>query len=361
MRHGRTVTGVQVRPFPWDGLPELRRATLQVRRSARRALDGVVDPVLLDRALRELFDLELQGYGEIHAHSAAGTPPSLGADVQLKARGAQLGLSVEPALVAWIVSRAVGRPSRIDDGAPLDAALRGAWTSIVAELCRRAASEDPALVSPGEGPGPAWQIDFWVRVGGSAFRGRCSVIPTNAGDDRPLRLDRRSALPIALPVVVARVKTTAALLQSLRPGDALLFAESGEPGQQLLSHCELCSEHATCSLRLEQREGGLVLLGVGRVDYEVDMTSEPKDDEQDDGLTIEDAIVNAPVEVRIELGAVTLSAAQWLQLRPGDVVTTDLPVGCRATLRVGGKAVANGSLVNVEGQLGVKIEQLAHD
>lgn len=345
-----------VRPFPWNELPAIERAAIEVRRAARATLRELVDAQLLTDALKELFDLELQGFGEIGARPIAGPPGSLGADVQLKANRARLTLSVEPALVAWIVSRAVGRPSRIDDNSKIDDALQGAWTAVIAELCRRSARTEAARPAAAADDEPIWQIDFWVRLEGSAFRGRCSMSmrPQNS---QTRAWDPHSALPLRLPRVLARVPASVSQLASLSVGDALLFAEA--PAQQPLSCCELCAPQSPYRVELGEREGGLVLLGIRRVDYEEAMTSEANSD--DEQPTVEDAIADAPVEVRVELGSVTLSAAEWLALSPGDVVTTELPIGSHAVLRVGKKAIASGVLVNVEGQLGVKIEQLARD
>ncbi len=91
------------------------------------------------------------------------------------------------------------------------------------------------------------------------------------------------------------------------------------------------------------------------------MTSNPtvKDQNATSAVSAEppalDVVMEAPVVVHIEIGSVTLPAQQWLGLRLGDVVTSQLPVGRPVTLRVAEQAVAEGELVSVDGQVGVRI------
>jgi type III secretion protein Q len=74
-----------------------------------------------------------------------------------------------------------------------------------------------------------------------------------------------------------------------------------------------------------------------------------------------DTIEQAPVVVRVELGSVTMSVAQWLDLSPGEVLTTDIPLGAPAVLRVAGRELASGELVNVDGRVGVRIKTIRRD
>jgi flagellar motor switch/type III secretory pathway protein FliN len=70
------------------------------------------------------------------------------------------------------------------------------------------------------------------------------------------------------------------------------------------------------------------------------------------------AALDAPLIVRIEMGAVTLPARQWAEVAPGDVLRTGRRIADPVTLRVAGHSVARGELVNVEGELGVRIREL---
>jgi flagellar motor switch/type III secretory pathway protein FliN len=67
------------------------------------------------------------------------------------------------------------------------------------------------------------------------------------------------------------------------------------------------------------------------------------------------AVGEVPVVVRVEIGEARMAAREWAALRPGDVVALGRRVGESVTLRVGGVPVARGDLVDVEGEVGVRI------
>ena len=65
-----------------------------------------------------------------------------------------------------------------------------------------------------------------------------------------------------------------------------------------------------------------------------------------------------PVEVVCELGRVTMSGRELLELRPGAVLPVGRPLAGPIDLTVGGRVVARGELVDVEGEIGVRITQI---
>ena len=76
---------------------------------------------------------------------------------------------------------------------------------------------------------------------------------------------------------------------------------------------------------------------------------------------LESAVLDAPVVVRVEIGAVSLAARQWAALKPGDVLQTGRRIAEPVTLRIAGREVARGDLVSVEGELGVRIRELGRE
>jgi len=70
-----------------------------------------------------------------------------------------------------------------------------------------------------------------------------------------------------------------------------------------------------------------------------------------------DALEDAPVVVRVELGVVELPAREWAALADGDVLAIGRKLGDPAVLRVGGVEVARGELVQVDGEYGVRIRR----
>jgi flagellar motor switch/type III secretory pathway protein FliN len=66
-----------------------------------------------------------------------------------------------------------------------------------------------------------------------------------------------------------------------------------------------------------------------------------------------------PVELSLELGRVVLSAAEVLALAPGAVVTVPRPTGGLVDVVAGGRVVARGELVDVEGGIGVRVTEIS--
>lgn len=67
----------------------------------------------------------------------------------------------------------------------------------------------------------------------------------------------------------------------------------------------------------------------------------------------------ALVDVRAEVGRMTVTLGQLRRLGEGQVVEFDAPVEHPVILRVGSKAVATGELVDVGGRVGVRIVAMA--
>ena len=68
-----------------------------------------------------------------------------------------------------------------------------------------------------------------------------------------------------------------------------------------------------------------------------------------------DVLASAPIEIVAELGRVVLRADELVALEPGSILTFGRPSPTRIDLRVGDHRWAAGELVNVEGQIGVRL------
>jgi flagellar motor switch/type III secretory pathway protein FliN len=62
-----------------------------------------------------------------------------------------------------------------------------------------------------------------------------------------------------------------------------------------------------------------------------------------------------PVVVRVEIGTAEMRAREWAALREGDVIPLGRPVADPVVLRVGGVELARGELVEMEGEVAVRI------
>jgi type III secretion system YscQ/HrcQ family protein len=65
-----------------------------------------------------------------------------------------------------------------------------------------------------------------------------------------------------------------------------------------------------------------------------------------------------PVEIVCEIGRVTMSGRELIELVPGAVIPLARPLSGPIDLTVAGRLVARGELVDVEGDLGVRISEV---
>ena len=77
----------------------------------------------------------------------------------------------------------------------------------------------------------------------------------------------------------------------------------------------------------------------------------------EEGDALVSAVGDIPVIVRVEIGEATMAARDWATLAPGDVIALGRRVGERVSVRVGGVVVARGELVDIEGQIGVRLTE----
>ena len=66
---------------------------------------------------------------------------------------------------------------------------------------------------------------------------------------------------------------------------------------------------------------------------------------------------DVPVLVRVEIGEAVLPAREWAALGRGDVIALRRPVGHPVVLRVEGVPLARGELVEIDGEVGVRISE----
>ena len=58
------------------------------------------------------------------------------------------------------------------------------------------------------------------------------------------------------------------------------------------------------------------------------------------------------------IGRITLSAREVLDLRPGTVLPVGRPLAGPVDLTAGGRVIARGELVDVEGEIGVRVSEV---
>ncbi|HSO37371.1 MAG TPA: FliM/FliN family flagellar motor switch protein, partial [Labilithrix sp.] len=163
--------------------------------------------------------------------------------------------------------------------------------------------------------------------------------------------------PLALPLVIASTLATRADVAGLAIGDA--FVPTGlrlEPqeGGALVGPVALVAPRGERGLAADLAAGGqLVVRGLLESHpWEREMSS---DERAADAITTVEVLEDAPVVVRVELGTVEMTARDWAALGTGDVVALGRKLGDGAVLRVGGIEVARGELVQLDGEMAVRI------
>jgi flagellar motor switch/type III secretory pathway protein FliN len=360
---------VNARPFPLASLERLTRAEVEAGAKLRRVLRTTVRVDAFAAALAEVVALPVSvvDRGVRRADPTKSAESSVAILVATAEGGATGLVEVEAALAAKIAAAAIGRPApRITDTArPAPAELCGAAAAIFLTASRRAHA-GRALRIVAAGPAARLARDFaaangdattaWLTivVGEDAFDARVTVAASAvpAADASVDVLASLGEAPIALPLVVATCLSTRAELRALVVGDAFLVPKGTlrEAGGLLVGAAALVPARAERGLGADLAEGGRLVLR-GRVEsfpWERAIT--------DDTVTKTlEVLEDAPVVVRVELGAVEMKAGEWAALGPGDVIALGRRVGDPAVLRVSGVEVARGELVQVEGDFGVRI------
>lgn len=385
-----TVTRVDPRfaaePFPFAALPSFTRA--EVGAAARLARVGRthVDLEALENVASELLG------GSVRAKildwrpsaSGRGADDSVGVifePASARSAAARFLVELDGALGAAVAARAVRQNApRVHDPSKVVApAVAGAVAAVLSAIARRAHAGSPLRVIAA-GPGAVLARDLAAAAGatttatlsvtieGEVFGARCAV-PDAAEVALPrpalstATLVELGDVPLSLPIVIATTLASRADLDALSPGDAFVPTEvsvTAPPGSTaLVGPVALVAPHAERGLGADLAEDTrLVLRGPSEShpwDVEKISVATKTSSNTSSPEPVASALDDAPVVVRVELGALEMKAREWADLGPGDVVTLGRKLGEPAILRVGGVELARGELVQVEGEMAVRI------
>jgi flagellar motor switch protein FliM len=268
-------------------------------------------------------------------------------------------LSVEAGFGARLVDAALGGAGTPRSVRAIGPAERG----VLAGLLGGGLEPLGAAIGLGSGPPPtggAAPISFLVETRAGAG----SIALELDGPAPPPRLDgarlrRRAArLPIALRVELAATRLRGVEVAGLAPGDAVVFDGilsqafgSETPWRVALAVGAGAADGHAAPIQIDVK-GKLTVVGGFQarrreLDQEIDMEPTGTSD-------VTTVLGAAPIEVVAELGRITLRGDELLGLAPGAVLT--LPGGRGdVSLRVGGELFAEGEIVDVDGELGVRI------
>lgn len=180
-----------------------------------------------------------------------------------------------------------------------------------------------------------------------------------------MRLDDLGDVTLSLPIVAAASVAPRRETLDLGVGDVWMpgagwFGDARD-ARALAGSAVLAAPSSHRGVAVgHSEEGRIVLLG-GVVALAPDAPDprrgdDPSMSEQKD--TLDSVLLDSEVVIRVEVGTVSLTAREWAAMRPGDVLETGLRIAEPVVLRIGGREVARGELVSVDGELGVKISEL---
>jgi len=154
-------------------------------------------------------------------------------------------------------------------------------------------------------------------------------------------------------------------LAGLTTGDAWLAGAGLWIDRSGAGRGVLTSPSAERGVRVDLAPDGTIVVGDDDVVLDADVEnsdfSEGSDmsaSKGDGSNALTEAALDAPVVVRIEIGSVSMSAREWAALRPGDVIESGRRINEPVVLRVAGREVARGELVDVEGEIGVRVREI---
>lgn len=347
-------------PYPWNTLEHVPRATARLAARARRQVQAVLDPSRIASALGELTQSEVSIVVQRVGSSRPGRKPQTELGFELGDTGVRCTLAMEPELATKALTRVLRRPLGLTERGRLDDSLSGALHALVFQVARGSGARALLhLLETSEVRARANEVfvEASVLLDGTAYQvvAALELGELNAAPARSL--PELGELPIGLQVVVGWSLAERAALADFVPGNAwfpgpgLWLDPSGAGAVALAAPTQDQGLGATLS-----REGQIVLRA-GSVPLLPDAGELMADSEKPEASLI-DAVLDSPVVVRIEIGAVTMSAREWAELGPGDVIESGRRVAEPVVLRVAGREVARGELVNLEGELGVRIREL---
>jgi flagellar motor switch/type III secretory pathway protein FliN len=335
--------------YPWGALEPVSRAAVQVAAGTRQALAANAERIAL--ALGELLELPCE---LVVRRSVLGRAPALGQTLWLSRETLALGVLVEPALAAFLAARVLRRSEALSDPeAPLSPTLAGLIGALAVETARRSGIATTLLGAPPVGE-EALLVDVTLLLDGRPFSLSVFVVGAATRAGQP-RLEQLGSLTLRLPLVVANVALARQELLGLELGGALMLGEAASIDVTGAGHGILVGPHSERGIRVDLRPDGRLVVGEAT---EARLSVERDNPNQNDGETLTDVLLETPVVVRVELGAVSMSAREWARLGTGDVIETGQRIAEPVVLRIAGREVGRGELVNVDGQVGVRIQKL---
>lgn len=272
-------------------------------------------------------------------------------------------VEIEPALAIALVGGALKRPrTRIVDAAKAATPqLAGAAGALLVACARKLAHDAPLRAVACGSAAALWAeahrrdpnrvaATFLVFVEDDAHVARASI-PRAMIDpaETPFDISTLGATPISIPLVAATALAGRNEIASLRVGDAWL------PGTFTIARAGSGWSGTLALVAPMSERGAVAKIDGTKIVLAEEAASLPWEPSMDGKSALSESMGDVPVVVRVEIGTAQMAARDWAKLGTGDVVTLGKRIGDAVVLRVAGEEVARGELVEVEGEIGVRI------
>jgi type III secretion system YscQ/HrcQ family protein len=346
-----------------SALPRVGAEDAEATRSILAGLGAM--PRRLEAVVSGLGPITISLVGSVTGPSRAPDGPTFGL-----ARGSDVGrLSLDGSLARRLVARALGVESEDATSVRrMGLGERGLLAGLVAALFH--ARRVPLTVSVPSPEGDAVRmhrcvvLDLAVEAAGLTGSARLEVPPAWVDDAASSDETRARLAGLSVEVSVERARTflEARALEELEEGDAVVFdgegAESGAEGAW--SAWLVLGAYAA---RAEVRVDGHVVVreefrrvaadaSTARAATARETNMDATETKRADRTAV---LAAAPIEVIAEVGRILLRGDEVLGLAPGAVLRLDGARSTRVALRVAGEIWAEGELVDVDGELGVRV------
>jgi type III secretion system YscQ/HrcQ family protein len=189
-------------------------------------------------------------------------------------------------------------------------------------------------------------------------------LPAGHRGATPAWRQRAAGLPIEARLEIAATTLTVSELVKLLPGDALVFDGTGAAalaaGADWIARLAIGAHGAAARI---DPGGAVTVVGDFQLTgtpggRKVGVAKEGTMDVSGPTEMATAALAAAPIEITAELARLTLRGEELLGLVPGVVLTVRADRRGAVVLRAGGEIWAEGELVDVEGELGVRVTRI---
>jgi type III secretion system YscQ/HrcQ family protein len=174
------------------------------------------------------------------------------------------------------------------------------------------------------------------------------------------------ALRVTVVLSGGRATLRAAEVGALAPGDVVVLDEApfrrhrdGTMSGEVYAHVRGGSTRWICDVEEERFMVKSIDVGAISAPGKAVGRKENRAMETQDSKERADALLrtagDVPIELVVELARFEMPLAELAALRPGEVLGTGRAIGARVALRAGERMVALGELVDIDGEIGVRV------